>query len=516
MSRIAFCILKRYPGCAFMDVGQEFSHYRVVEHIGRGGMADVWSARDKQLNRTVAVKTIARDLSVDMNPVKMFEREARTIAGLEHPHILPIYDFGEYDGQLYIVMRYVSGGSLEDLLEEGPLDLDDVVRLARAVGHALEYAHVNKVIHLDLKPSNILLDSYRSPYLADFGLATMLGPEGRAANPGSGTLLYMAPEQLTADQLDHRADIYSFCIMLFHMMTGQLPFDASIPLALKQLQQLSEMPDPRTLRGELPNTVIDVLRLGTQMDSSKRPASIMDIVQEFEAVMRGTNAAAVAGRGGARLNVNQADLATASIDDLISGPLDDLITRRVDADLITAPAGGDDDRITQLAIDVSDLGLVSDTPEGRALREAEDIYKRARRAWARGQGRFVLGVTDFILISDYYVKAEENKLELDEAGTQMLLRGALEYDFDVDFWWEKLNDENRRWVALHAVKSENAPARVRALNRLEDLPDADPPQIPKQVAQALQVERSKEAKIAALRVLEKRARPVVAAAGAWS
>jgi serine/threonine protein kinase len=496
-----------------MDVGQEFSHYRVVEHIGRGGMADVWSARDKQLNRTVAVKTVARDLSVEMNPVKMFEREARTIAALEHPHILPIYDFGDYDGQLYIVMRYVSGGSLEDLLEEGPLDLEDVTRLARAVGHALEYAHVNKVIHLDLKPSNILLDSYRSPYLADFGLATMLGPEGRAANPGSGTLLYMAPEQLTSDQLDHRADIYSFCILLFHMITGQLPFDASMPLALKQLQQLAEIPDPRTLRGDIPPTVIDVLRLGTQVDASKRPLSIMDIVQQFEMVLRGSSATVVAAQPAQ--HVNQADLATAPIEELISGPLDDLLTRRVDADLITAPARtGDDDIVTQIAIDVSDLDLVSDTPEGRALREAEDIYKRARRAWARGQGRFVLGVTDFILISDYYVKAEEYKLELDEAGMQMLLRGALEYDFDVDVWWSKLDDENRRWVALHAIRSENAPARVRALNRLEDLPDADPPQIPKQVAQALQVERNKEAKIAALRVLEKRARP--AAAGVWS
>jgi serine/threonine protein kinase len=495
-----------------MDVGQEFSHYRVVEHIGRGGMADVWSARDKQLNRTVAVKTVARDLSLDMNPIRMFEREARTIAGLEHPHILPIYDFGEYEGQLYIVMRYVSGGSLEDLLEEGPLDLDEVTRLARAVGHALEYAHVNKVIHLDLKPSNILLDSYRSPYLADFGLATILGPEGRAANPGSGTLLYMAPEQLTAEQLDHRADIFSFCILLFHMMTGQLPFDATMPLALKQLQHLSEMPDPRDLRPDLPEAVCDVLRQGTKMDASKRPASIMDVVQQFEGVVRGGTAAPAAAP--VRINISQADLATAPIEDLISGPLDDLVTRRVDAaDLITMPPG-DDDNITQLAIDVSDLGLVSNTPEGRALREAEDIYKRARRAWARGQGRFVLGVTDFILINDYYVQAELNKLELDEAGTQMLLRGALEYDFDIDIWWEKLNDENRRWVTLHAVRSENAPARVRALHRLEDLPDADPPQIPKQVAQALQVERNKDAKLAALRVLEKRARPALV--GAWS
>src|SRR5882672_10225852 len=104
-----------------MDIGSEFSHYKVIEHIGRGGMADVWSARDKRLNRTVAIKTVVRDMSQDTEPTKLFEREAQTIAKLEHPHILPIYDFGDFEAQLYIVMRYVTGGSLEDLLAGGPM-----------------------------------------------------------------------------------------------------------------------------------------------------------------------------------------------------------------------------------------------------------------------------------------------------------------------------------------------------------------------------------------------------------
>src|SRR5687767_273161 len=198
-----------------MDVGVEFNQYRVIEHIGRGGMADVWSARDKRLNRTVAIKTIVRDMSQDTEPVQLFEREAQTIAQLEHPHILPIYDFGDFEAQLYIVMRYVTGGSLEDLLTGGPMPTADVLRHSKAIAGALDYAHSVNVIHLDLKPSNILMDSNQSPYLADFGLATVLGPEGRAANPGYGTLLYMAPEQLTASSLDHRADIYSFAILVF-------------------------------------------------------------------------------------------------------------------------------------------------------------------------------------------------------------------------------------------------------------------------------------------------------------
>jgi serine/threonine-protein kinase len=179
-------------------------------------------------------------------------------------------------------MRYVSGGSLEDVLEKGPLALDEMMRIAKAVGQALDYAHTNKVIHLDLKPSNILLDSYQSPYLADFGLATVLGPEGRAQNPGSGTLLYMAPEQLTADVLDNRADIYSFAILVFHMVTGQLPFDATMPLALTQLQLNQSIPDVRNVRPELPDALNTVLRYASQLDINHRPSTIRDVLQRLE------------------------------------------------------------------------------------------------------------------------------------------------------------------------------------------------------------------------------------------
>ncbi|MDZ4766918.1 MAG: serine/threonine-protein kinase [Chloroflexota bacterium] len=474
-----------------LEPGVEFSHYRVVEHIGRGGMADVWSARDSQLNRTVAIKTIAPDLSIaNANPVRLFEREAKTIAGLEHPNILPIYDFGSYEGQLYIVMRYVSGGSVEDALEDGALGIDEALRLARAIGQALSYAHDSKIIHLDLKPSNVLLDSYRSPYLADFGLATILDPEGRAKNPGSGTLLYMPPEQMTSEQLDHRADVFSYTIMLFHMITGTLPFDAAQPLALRQLQAGIEIPNPQGIRPSLPMALHEVLRKGTAMRLEDRTASIMGVFEGFEAVL-------------SRVAQPNARAIPASRDT-------DLRTSQSDAVLIAPDAQGEEGDIGVLmrvpgGLNV-DRGALNTQPgsgpEAMARREAEDIYKRARRAWARGQGRFLLGITHFMLIHDFYAQADANRLELDDAGQQMLLRGALEYDFQIDFWWAALDDDNRRWVALHAVLSENAAARTRALRCLEHLPDEDPPKIPKLVAQALSQERNKEAKLAALRVLE--------------
>ena len=514
-----------------MDVGVEFGQYRVIEHIGRGGMADVWSARDKRLNRTVAIKTVARDLSHDMNPVKLFEREAQTIANLEHPHILPIYEFGEFDGQLYIVMRYVSGGSLEDVLESGPLPPDEVMRLARMIAEALDYAHENKVVHLDLKPSNILLDSYQLPYLADFGLATVMGPEGRAANPGSGTLLYMAPEQLTAEVLDQRADVYSFSIMLFHMMTGQLPFDATVPLALKQIQMNEQLPGVETLQPGLPAGITAVLRRGTEVDLSRRPTTLREIVESIEAALGvpakapSRPASASTGRGVAAVRPEDLITRTEPYDDLLTGPMDNLITRTAPVgdsvfnDVLSGPLDGlitgPQDRIdkgeldTKTSVDLP-LDLVTKidlSPDAMARHEAADIYNRAYRAWLHGQGRFLLGITHFMLINDFYVNAEQNGLEIDESGTEMMLRGALEYDHDIETWWNRLGVESRRLVALHALLSESAPARVRALQRLETLPDAEAPQIPRLVAQQLQVETNSTAQLAAIRVLEKRGKP---------
>ncbi len=452
-----------------MDVGVEINQYVVVEHIGRGGMADVWSARDKRLNRTVAIKTVARDLATDDDPVELFEREARTIATLEHPHILPIYDFGSFEGQLYIVMRYVTGGSLESLVADGPLSMPEALRIGRAVGGALDYAHTNNVIHLDIKPSNILLDSNQSPYLADFGLATVTDPEGRAVNPGYGTLLYMAPEQLTAAELDHRADIYSFTILMFHLVTGELPFDATTSLALKQLQFQEDLPDLDKVREGLPLALTPVLRRGTSLNPAMRPSSVGQLMNELEQVL------------------NPQPVTVGVPDEM----------------LIFDP----DDNTTTLNGETADLHdlMAAFSPADMAKQEAVDLYQRARRAWAHGQGRFLLGITHFMLISDYYTKAAENDLELDYGGRQMLLRGALEYDHEVDYWWSTLDDENRRWVALHAVRSDNAPARVRALYRLETLPDSDPPRIPGVIAQGLQVEQDEAAKRAAVHVLATRA-----------
>ena len=443
-----------------MEVGITVKNqYQVVEHIGRGGMADVWSARDQRLNRLVAIKTISSSLSTDVDPVALFEQEAQTIAQMEHPHILPIYDFGEYRDSLYIVMRYVTGGSLEDKLEERPLTLLETLQIGENIAKALDYAHQNNVIHLDLKPPNILMDSSGSPYLADFGLATVLDKQGRAQNPGSGTLLYMAPEQLTAEVIDHRADIYSFSIMIFHMLTSTLPFDGMVPLAIKQLQFREELPDLEQFNDDIPFQITDILRQGTAVEAPQRQTSLTQIISQMRDALKAST---------------------------------------IDLDVTWGAEGFESEFDLDSAITVSleDAGLL----------EAADIYARAKHVWSGGNGRFLLGVSHFMMMCDYYIDAKMHGLEVDELGKQMLLRGALEYDYQVEYWWSQVNNETRRWVCLHTIRSESAPARIRALYHLETLPDdSQTSVIPKLVATALSIETNKDAKIAALNVLGSRA-----------
>ncbi len=434
-----------------MEAGERIQQYQIVEHIGRGGMADVWSAQDFRLNRMVAIKTVMRGFSASTDPVALFRHEAQTIARMEHPHILPIYDFGEHRGQMYIVMRYVTGGSLADVITSG-VSVQDALQYGTGIASALDYAHKNQIVHLDLKPQNILLDAYQSPYLADFGLASAVDPEGRVMNPGSGTLLYMAPEQITSEMIDYHADIYSFTIMLYHLLMGRLPFDGAMPLALNQLQRAGELPEIP----HLPMNVTQILRRGTSLDVRERPDSVLAIIRDVQAALS-----------------DSVELRPAH------QPMEMLASLFVIPSLV--------DRTT---------------PE---VREAADLYQRAKREWAGGKGRFLLGVTHYLFISDYYRHADRYGLVLDDAGRQMLLRGALEYDRDADVWWEVLDDESRRWVCLHAIRSPNPPTRMRAMYRLETLPDMNPPRIPQMVAQALQGENRRDVQIAALKVLATRA-----------
>ena len=190
--------------------GSSLGRYQMLERIGRGGMASVYGAHDPELNREVAVKVLPSFQTDDPTFVERFRQEAQAVARLNHPNIIQVYDFGEDKGFSYIVMEYVTGGTLQDLVG-GRLPLEEVLDLIAPVAEALEYAHSQGVIHRDIKPPNVLLDADRRPKLSDFGLARMLEGSAGLTRGDSvlGTPSYMSPEQALGRPADQRSDLYS-------------------------------------------------------------------------------------------------------------------------------------------------------------------------------------------------------------------------------------------------------------------------------------------------------------------
>jgi hypothetical protein len=227
------------------NIGKKFGNYEIVELIGKGGMASVYRAFQPSMNRDVAIKIISQAISDNPSFVQRFKNEAQLIAQLEHPHILPVYDFGEQDGVLYIVMRYLSTGTLADKIEPGGMTLKAIETTFPQVALALDHAHSQGIIHRDLKPANVLIDRHGNAFLTDFGIAKSVESTMHLTRTDSvvGTPTYMSPEQGLGEDLDARSDIYALGILLFQMLTGQVPFEADTAMAvmLKHINQ----PPPR-------------------------------------------------------------------------------------------------------------------------------------------------------------------------------------------------------------------------------------------------------------------------------
>jgi serine/threonine protein kinase len=275
------------PGMEVALVGQTLGQYRLVERIGRGGMATVYKAYQPSLDRYVAVKVLPTYLAHAPDFAARFRREARAIAKLKHPHILPVHDFGQEGELSYIVMRYVEGGTLKKILGQ-PLALDRVVDILAQVGDALDYAHQQGVIHRDVKPANVLLDRGRWAFLSDFGLAKMVAASVQLTKTGVGlgTPAYMSPEQAQGKLVGAPSDIYSLGIMLFEMLTGRVPFDADTPLAVLIKHLTAPLPLPREVNPDIPEPVERVILKAVAKDPEDRYQWVGEMVEALrQAVM---------------------------------------------------------------------------------------------------------------------------------------------------------------------------------------------------------------------------------------
>ena len=259
--------------------GTPFGRYRLVELLGRGGMGEVWRAHDTDTDRIVAIKLLPAHFSDNEEFQRRFRREAHAAARLNTPHVVPIHNYGEIDGRLYVDMRLIEGRDLQTVLADGPLEPARAVRIIEGVALALHAAHQVGLLHRDVKPSNILLDSNDFAYLIDFGIARALD-ETRMTKSGNtiGTFQYIAPERLgTRPQEDARADIYSLACVLYECLTGRPPFAGDTMAGLVAAHLNTPPPRPSSINPNVPATFDQVVATGMAKDPDRRYATTVEL-----------------------------------------------------------------------------------------------------------------------------------------------------------------------------------------------------------------------------------------------
>jgi len=275
-------------------IGQNFGRYQILERLGEGGMATVYKAYDTRLEREVAIKVIRREAfppdEMEML-LKRFERESKSLGRLSHPNIVGVIDYGDYEGLPYLVMVYLSGGTLKDRLGS-PMPWREAIQLILPIAHALEYVHDHNIINRDVKPSNILMTDKGQPMLTDFGLVKLFGEQEKDATSltssgtGLGTPDYMAPEQWTGEPTA-QSDLYSLGVVLYEMITAHRPYTADTPAGVLLKQATESLPLPKQYIPDLPKDVESVLLRVLAKDPADRYANMHVFIEELQNLLAG-------------------------------------------------------------------------------------------------------------------------------------------------------------------------------------------------------------------------------------
>jgi tRNA A-37 threonylcarbamoyl transferase component Bud32 len=252
-------------------VGTAFGKYNIISLLGKGGMGEVYEAYDTDKNRTVALKILADGLSDDATFRKRFQRESHAAAVLQEPHVIPIHDWGEIDGRLYIDMRLVRGQTLDELIAEGPLEPTRAVAIIGQVGAALDASHAEGLMHRDIKPHNIIVTQADFAYLVDFGIAETRG-DTRLTTAGTpiGTFNYMAPERFSEQEATPAVDVYALACVLYEALTGDSPFARDSLENLVAAHLVSPPPQPSVTNARVPATFDAVIARGMAKDPDDR------------------------------------------------------------------------------------------------------------------------------------------------------------------------------------------------------------------------------------------------------
>lgn len=262
--------------------------YEIKTELGRGGMATVYRAYDSSFDREVAIKVLPREFLHNPQFLDRFQREIKTIAQLEHPAIVPVYDVGEHDGIPFFVMRFMPGGSLSDMIKKGRFTLEDTARIIERLASALSYAHRKGIIHRDLKPDNILFNEDGYPFISDFGIAKFAEAHTNLTGSGIiGTPAYMSPEQATGDILDLRSDIYGLGVIVYQMLTGKQPYNADTPMGVAIKHVTDPVPDILLAASDLPEAISEVMKTVLAKDREQRYSTAIEFARALNQVAFG-------------------------------------------------------------------------------------------------------------------------------------------------------------------------------------------------------------------------------------
>ena len=261
---------------------KKFNRYQILEELGIGGMAAVYRAYDPLFEREVAVKVMKRELLEDVQLRERFERETKIVAKLEHAAIVPVHDVGFDNNQLFYVMRYMTGSSLSERIQDGTLTLNQIAHIIMRISEALDYAHRKGIVHRDLKPGNILFDEINNAFISDFGIAKFTQASTKITNSGIlGTPRYISPEQARGEPADGRSDQYSLAVILFEMLSGQAPFEATTPLGLAFKHATEPAPNILKINPKLPHGIGSIIKKALQKDPKNRYRNCVEFAGAF-------------------------------------------------------------------------------------------------------------------------------------------------------------------------------------------------------------------------------------------
>lgn len=264
-------------------IGSQLGKYQIIDVIGQGGMAAVYKGYHPEIERYAAIKVLPPHPGRGKEFIHRFQLEARTIARLQHPHILPLYDYGVDNNVFYLAMAYIEGGSLSERIDQGSVPLQEVENLLRQIASALDYAHRQGIIHRDIKPANILLDKEGHALLADFGIAKLIEGDVQLTATGGlvGTPAYMSPEQCQGLEVTAQADIYALGVVTYEMITGQQPFIADTPMMVAVKHITEPVPQIRKVMDSLPERLEPVMMRVLAKLPEDRYASALEFTQDF-------------------------------------------------------------------------------------------------------------------------------------------------------------------------------------------------------------------------------------------